>query len=297
MELINNLKMKKMKKIIALLIVATTLFSCDKTESPLFDGERRITYFELPSASLPVVLDEGGSVSRNIISSEKSDVDRTVEIEFVSSTLVDEEGEPLLNAFTFTETVTIPAGEFSGVFTVTGTSIDELTTSNELLVFKIANTSDGSDLNGSLQQLEIQMRLICPVADDIFVGEYAITEIDGPGDGLSPVLNNQNVTLSLVEGSSTARTFEAVFFESLGIGNGPNEIVFDIVCGTGIIEQAQVVGLACAGDPIFVGPGSTLTTIDTTDDSTFTIVIDRAFEVGDGCGVQPADHTIQFTKL
>ena len=280
-----------MKKIFAFIIVATTLFSCSKTESPIFDGQRRITYFASPSAQLPVILNEGGSVSRNIVSSELSDVDRTVEIELVSSTIDDP------NAFTFTDVVTIPAGEYFGTFTVNGFSVEELTTSNELVVFRIAGTSDGSDLNGNLQQMEIQMRLICPVSDDDFVGEYEIAEIAGPGDGLSPVLNAQNVTLSVVEGSQTGRTFEAVLFEALGIGNGPNEIVFDIVCGEGVVEQAQVVGLVCGGDPIFIGPGSSLTTIDTTDDSVFTIVIDRAFEVGDNCGVQQADHTIQFTKL
>lgn len=284
-----------MKKIFALLIVATTLFSCSKTESPIFDGQRRITYFATSSAALQVVLDEGGSVSRNVVSSELSDVDRTVEIELVSNTLTDEAGNPVVN-FTFTETVVIPAGEYFGTFTVTAESVEELTTSNELLVFRIASASDGSDLNGSLQQMEISMRLICPVSDDLFVGNYAIIEIDGPGDALSPVLNEQVVTLDLVEGSTTARSFEAVLFQSLGIGNGANEIVFDIVCGQGVVEEAQVNGLACAGDPIFIGPGTNLTTIDTTDDSVFTIVIDRAFEVGAGCSVQPADHTIQFTK-
>lgn len=285
-----NIKMKEMKKIFALLLVVATLFSCDKTESPIFDGERRITYFEQASASLQVVLDEGGTVTRNIVSSEVSDVDRTIQVVLDTATIDN-------SAFTFTEEVVIPAGEFSGTFTVEGFSVEDLTTDNELLVFSIASTSDNADLNGNLQQLEVQMRLICPIEDDTFVGEYAITEIDGPGDGLSPVLSDQNITLNLVEGSSTARTFEAVLFEALGIGNGANEIVFDIVCGTGVVEQAQVIGLACGGEPIFIGPGSSLTTIDTSDDSSFTIVIDRAFEVGATCGVAPADHTIQFTKL
>ncbi len=288
-----------MKKIFALLIVATTLFSCSKTESPIFDGQRRITYFATSSAALQVVLDEGGTVSRNVVSSELSDVDRTVEIELVSNTLTDEAGNPVVN-FTFTETVVIPAGEYFGTFTVTAESVEELTTSNELLVFRIASASDGSDLNGSLQQMEISMRLICPVPADYFVGSYLmeqISEQENPffgGNGRS--LSTQVVEVELEEGSTTGRTFAFSYFAAAF--NAPYTAMIDLSCGDVLFEGTRDAGgtLGCGDGSIGIGTPETPSNFVVADGDDVVIFDVLDFAEDGGCGTTPFIATLRFTK-
>lgn len=292
---INLLNYITMKKIFALLIVATTLFSCSKTESPIFDGQRRITYFVASSAQLPVVLNEGGTVSRNIVSSELSDVDRTVEIELVSATLEDP------NAFTFTEVVTIPAGEYVGTFTVNGFSVDELTTNNELVVFRIAAASDGSDLNGSLQQLEVQMRLVCPVPTDYFVGSYFMEQTstqENPFFGnFGRSFTSQDVEVQLVENSATSRFFEFSYFGSSF--QSPYFMELELSCGEFETFGTILPGngtLGCGGGSIGVLSPPNLSDFVISDgDDVITLDVFDFAQTG-GCNVTPYVVTLQFTK-
>lgn len=295
--------MKEMKKIFALVVVAITLFSCDKTESPLFDGERRIGYFDRASATLEVIIDENeeivsNTVTVNVVSSETSTQDRTYQIGLVSST-IDASG------FEFPETVTIPATTdpsnpiYTGSFTVTGFNIEELTTSNELLIFEILSTSDDADLNGSLRTIEMQMRLVCQIDSELFVGAYTITQISpDPAAGADVALAG-TVNLQLVEGRSTSRQFEAVYLPLLGIGQPAANIIFDISCGEVIADDNLGTFLLCdqQADVITFGQaiGDNAFIEDTSDDSQFFLTMQEGQSDG-GCGGYPFDATFLLTK-
>lgn len=284
-----------MKKLFALLIVATSLFSCDKTESPIFDGARKITYFQQASASLQVVLNEGGSVSRNIVSSEISNVDRTVQVVLDTATISNPD------AFSFTQEVVIPAGEYTGVFTVEGFSVEELTTDNELLVFSIASTSDGSDLNGNLQQLEIQMRLICPVPDDFFTGTYTMEQISTQENpffaNFGRSLGTQTVEVAVDEDVSTQRVMQISYFP--GSFDSPYQLEIDLSCGEFVPRGFITTGaLGCSGGASSIGITApdvlSNFVIEEGDDVLIVDVLD--FGEDGGCGTTPYVATLQFTK-
>lgn len=286
-----------MKKIIAIFAVILTVFSCSKTSDTIFDGQRRMVNFDRSSATLEVIIDDNedlvsNDVTVNVVSTETSSEDRTYDIELVSSTID-------ASSVEFPTTVTIPAsvdGEenYTGSFTVTGFNVDELTTSNELFVFEIVGSSDNSDINGDLKQVEMQMRLVCQLDSASFVGDYLITQVpetDEPAFG-------GVVTLELVEGRSTSRQFEAVYLEYLGIGQPPTNIVFDISCGTIVPDDDMGTSLLCDGDadPItFGGPIGDRAVIDPSDDSEFTIIMQEGQSDG-GCDGYPFDVEFVLTK-
>lgn len=256
---INLLNYITMKKIFALLIVATTLFSCSKTEDVIFDGNRSITYFQVASFSLPVDVNEGGTQTRSIVSSTLSNVDRSVEIELISSTLQDADSVPVIN-FTFTETVIIPAGEYSGDFTVSAEPVEELTTSNELILFRIASSSDGADLNGNLQQLEVQMRLSCPVPDDRYEDSNWLANTvactgDGAGGCEQTGLVYNDYPVSIEPGDEAGEFILSDITGGLyavGYGSSDNAVTVEELCNELVVsDQPDTV----YGGDVFNGTG------------------------------------------
>ena len=139
--------------------------------------------------------------------------------------------------------------------------------------------------------------VICPVQEDLFVGDYQLTVDPISPVGGVPIWNNQTVTISIGE-TSTERVFSAIYLEELGIGNGPAEFKFNLVCGKIVPLGGQATGLACV-DNITLGPplGDDVTsgTYDITDDSSFTIVFAED-ESGD-CGGSATNATATLTKI
>ena len=139
--------------------------------------------------------------------------------------------------------------------------------------------------------------VICPVQEDLFVGDYQLTVDPISPVGGVPIWNNQTVTISIGE-TSTERVFSAIYLEDLGIGNGPEEFKFNLICGKIVPLGGQATGLACV-DNITLGPplGDDVTsgTYDITDDSSFTIVFAED-ESGD-CGGSATNATATLTKI
>lgn len=138
--------------------------------------------------------------------------------------------------------------------------------------------------------------VICPVGEDEFVGEYLlVTAPDSPVGGV-PVWNEQTVTLSIGE-TSTQRVFEAVYLENLGIGNGPSEFVFELICGGVTVPSGQGSGLQCSAGITFGPPvgGTAPGTYTQGDDSSFTIVF--AEDESNDCGAGTPNVTATLTKL
>ena len=139
--------------------------------------------------------------------------------------------------------------------------------------------------------------VICPIPEDLFIGDYQLTVAPTSAVGGVPIWNDQMVTISIGE-TSTERVFSAIYLEDLAIGNGPAEFKFNLVCGEIIPLNEQASGLQCEngitlGPP--VGDDVTLGTYDITDDSTFTIVFAED-ESGD-CGGSATNATATLTKI
>lgn len=134
--------------------------------------------------------------------------------------------------------------------------------------------------------------VICPVSEDQFVGMYMIEQLS-PGN-FGDVWGDIMVELSIGE-TSTQRVFSAVYLPQFGIGNGPEEFAFDLICEAVEVPGGQGSGLTCGNGGIFLGPPTTIAkgTYDPFDDSVFTISFSED-ELVD-CG-GPAEVMVRMTK-
>ena len=144
----------------------------------------------------------------------------------------------------------------------------------------------------------------CPLPDDRFVGDYTIeygyvydqfTFFGQPVQALGTPPLNRTVTLELVSGSTTRRTFNigAILAPGAYQGNG-GTITLDFACNR-VTSTGASVGLTCgagnigshqAGEAPFV----------LNDDSTFTIEYEDFGSTDGGCGTPAMAYSLVFTK-
>ncbi len=133
----------------------------------------------------------------------------------------------------------------------------------------------------------------CPLPDDIFVGDYALT-YDNVAGGWGVSLVEETVTLRLIPGSTTRRQFDATFLPNFG-GFAVAPII-EFVCDK-VVAITLDSGVGCAGTSIkilnrFDGVDY-FQPQDITDDAV--ILIDYV-EDGEGCGYA-ALRNMRLTKL
>ncbi len=129
----------------------------------------------------------------------------------------------------------------------------------------------------------------CPLPDDAFVGTYAITHIQGPGNPWATGVREANVELALVPGSSTVRAINGlVVIDAFGGFEMAASIEF--VC-TIARWQDTGPGVGCGAPAIMYLNGGD-DPIDISDDSAITLTI---AEEGGGCGYSNVD-IIQLTR-
>jgi len=129
----------------------------------------------------------------------------------------------------------------------------------------------------------------CPLPDDLFVGAYAMSYPDayeGPWAGAGGRAVEETVTLSLVPGSTTTRTW------TLGVlpRFGPFGTTFTLewVCDIVTLQADVNVGVGCGSPSIFIKQG-TPTPADITADGSIDI---NWVEDGGGCGYAYAERAI-----
>ncbi|MEM9983665.1 MAG: hypothetical protein AAF804_01090 [Bacteroidota bacterium] len=168
-------------------------------------------------------------------------------------------------------------------------------------VFSADNSTPTVNNSGGFSALfSRRFNLTCPLPDDRFVGDYQMTYVDGaePDGAFGPVFGEDPpvVTLSLVDGSTTQRSFAAVYLPGLNLGNGPADITINLLCDIVLSESDMGLGLGCGGT-IAMGPGEETTEFDFNDDAELTINLIEATNNG-GCGsLNPEPFTIKLTKL
>ncbi len=120
----------------------------------------------------------------------------------------------------------------------------------------------------------------CPLPDDMFVGQYALTfpdALDGGAPWATGRAVAETVTLSLIPGSTTQRSF------SLGVlpifGPFATPITIEWVCDVAGILDANA-GISCAPPNIFILKGTPVAA-DITNDATIEV---NWIEDGGGCG-------------
>jgi hypothetical protein len=271
-----------MKKIV-LLLTSVLVLSCNDNQPPIYDGVngQTLVYFENSTSNLPIEIDADGSVTIPINASTISTVDRTVTVELVTD---DSTADP--QNYSFSPTVVIPAGSYTGNLVVNGTDVTA-ETDIELLVFKIKDFSDAKASKSSLNH-QVSVFQFCPIPEDKFVGNYLIEEttpfVDGPTLSHNTVVNVQRI-------SETERKFST--------RNYPNyctpfrDFFFNLVCNNVVVLDDQQSTCNCTAAGLFFGPATTASIYDVNDDSVFFLTFTNDKTADCGTTVQT---TYKFTK-
>jgi len=137
---------------------------------------------------------------------------------------------------------------------------------------------------------DFNVNATCPLPDDMFVGAYAVSFVQGPGNPWGTGLREANVTLALVPGSSTLRAVnDAVVIDAFG--GFPLPLQIDFVCD--VVQWLDAnPGVGCGAAGIFYNAGEAQP-VDIGDDSVITL---EYSEDGGDCGYSNVD-IVQLTKI
>jgi hypothetical protein len=274
-----------MKTAFRLLLLSIFFVSCGEADTAVYNGEssnQTLLSFSDAFYTLPIEVDAEGSVDIILNSSTKSDSDRTFPV-----TIIAEESNADPRTYNLPSSITIPAGEFQGVLTITGQDVDLVQGESKDLVIKVDAPADAIFKKNTAT---IRVTQVCPVSNDKFVGRYLIQETTPFVDG--PTLNhNKIVTLERDGNTMGARRFRTATY----INYCPTAEIwfkFSLVCNQVIVPASQNSPCSCAGGLTF-GPAVTPATYDADDDSVFyvTFTNDEAMD----CGTT-AQTTYKFTK-
>ena len=287
-----------MKKYISMLSLVVLFFACDDVEKRIYngnEGDRTFLSFSSNIYDLPVTIDDTGSVEVTINSSTVSSVDRTYAISIVTD-------ETTADAATYNlpATVTIPAGQYHGTFTITAQDNDLVETTPKDLVIAFTPLNENEDTDST--QAIVSIYQVCPITPGTFLGNYMMTQLtpNNPDDGV-PVFSTQVVNIYQPNPAvPTSRAFRAVYLQELGIGQAASTVPFSLSCNEVITGNNIFTGLRCGTLPVGV-PGITLGAgeipgiFDVDNDTSFTLTLTEYVTPG-GCGTAPYQVTFQFTK-
>lgn len=255
---------REINKLLYLLLVSITVFSCANTgEDETFNlNEKTVAYFSTAQQTL-LVREEGANVlTVSVGASAAINKTRTFTIEVDdSSTAV--EGVDYVNLNL--SNLTIAAGEQFGEFTVNAGSFDNATLSGKNLVLNLVDVED-SNLNYRLTQT-IKIIKFCPL-EASFTGSYLIEELTPYVDG--PTLDTGTVVeLYEIEDFENQRGFLTANY--IDYCSTPNEFIISFVCG--FIEfpgEGNQSNCTCGGTLLFSN-AEIPETYDPADDSEFLI--------------------------
>ncbi len=135
--------------------------------------------------------------------------------------------------------------------------------------------------------------VVCLFNNDLFVGEYTMTQGNSGVFGNFFDTDSETVTVSNPD-ANTMRKFTFPYLDRFVSGN-TSEIVVDFVCGNVVLAtEGQPSGLACSGNSLLFSTGTDRGTFNSTDDSSFTLIIKE--NSASACGAGPVDVTFTFTK-
>ena len=288
--------MNKLIKLSLISFLALTIFACEDAEEVIYNGQaaENRTFLSFPSStfSLPVNVDSSASLEILLNSSTMSDVDRTY-----SLSLNTEEEATTANPMTYAlpSTVVIPANSYQGSFIIEGMDNGLLDSSIKTIAFSLSGLGDTEDIDEN--NLVVNIFEVCPVDAGLFLGDYTITNLSGPGVLGCPIFPENGVVTLELGASELARTFVAEYVLDCGFGSFPTQFSFTLVCNEIVFDFVDT-GLTCdQGTPttLTVQQGDVAGAYDATNDNSFTLQVTD--NVDSDCGGGPTQTSYTFTKL
>lgn len=200
----------------------------------------------------------------------------------------------------------------SGVLSSLGLSLDQVSAGDQFTLFGKVKTEDGSEYTSNNTTatvrggafagfFDVNVSATCPLEATQFVGDYALTYEGAVGTGYGVPFDPQTVTLRTVSGSSTKRSFSAVYLPGIG-GFGPYTSTIDFVCDK-VDFLGMTSGIGCGQGSIALGPvkdadGFNVSpAVDINDDSSFKVILDEGFMTSGCASLSTTQTTLVFTKL
>lgn len=275
------------------MVMALIFQSCEETQSPIYDGQQTLVYFDSSSLAISVVEGTTETATFRIGASTTSTSDRTITLS------VDEDNTSLsASQYSFSLTNVIPAGSYFSEVSITGIDDSSLSTDGGKLRLNLSETTESGAVL-SKGQVDIAIAKVCPIPEGSFQGVYLMEQLGAinPANGVL-TFENQLVNVTEDEDNSFRRSFPAVYLEAFALGNPATTIPFTLSCGLVVPDDNISSTLLCVqGLPtIDFGAPSTPSTFDGDDDSVFELTITEYFTEDGGCGVDPFDTTFRFTK-
>jgi len=91
------------------------------------------------------------------------------------------------------------------------------------------------------------VKLNCPLTDSQFVGTCILSYLEGAESPVlgSTVFGDEGAEINVSVVSATKRKLTMTYGASAGIGNGPVDINFELVCTVEVPDNNQKSGLGC----------------------------------------------------
>nr|WP_042292939.1 hypothetical protein [Nonlabens ulvanivorans] len=233
-----------MKKIFIIFVLAISLASCSDNEYATYDANspNPLVAFGNTNYTLGIEIDaDGGELNIPINSSSISNTDRLFNV-----TIIPTANMAISGTYTVPATVTIPANEYIGTLTVTGSDVqnmgNDVTTSPLTLELQI---EQGSGYTVGPNTI-VSVLQVCPVDETFFTGDYQMTHLVFNGFGVPTFGFGTVVTLSNPGG--TSRTFPAPYAPDLG-SFGAVTWEFGLSCNEIVWTATQDSGIGCAATP------------------------------------------------
>jgi hypothetical protein len=257
---------------IALFAGFAAFTSCGEVDSVSFDGTdtgaNTLLAFSRNTYSLPIERDLTGSLVVTLNASTLSDTDRTYAVEVIPNT-------GLLGADPATysvpvQSITIPAGEYQGTLNIYGADgglVDEQTKNFSIRLAESSLHGENMDSNFAV----VNVFEVCALQSP-FLGNYQLEQVTSSGFEGETII--QDGLVKLVEGDTPyERKFNALIWPAYNTTPVTFNIVFK--CDFLNIDSLLDAGVGCddEGGGIFVGPGATPESYDTTNDSEFFITV------------------------
>lgn len=275
-----------MKKTFFKVLALAVLFaSCGDADTAVYKGtssDQTLLSFASPFYSLPIEVNDDGSVDVVLNSSNATDADRTYNV-----IIVTEETDADPATYNLPGTITIPAGAFQGVLHITGQDADLEDT--KTLTLKLDGVPE--DVVFPANKVVIDVQQVCPVDPTKFVGDYLIQETTPYVDG--PTLDHGSVVnVSIPAGDNNLRRQFTTRNYINYCTTTTMSFKFALVCGNVVVDAGQASTCSCNGGLTF-GPAAVPSPYDANDDSVFYVSFTND-ESADCGGVYQT--TYKFTK-
>ncbi len=207
-------------------------------------------------------------------------------------------------------TVTIP---FSEAANFAGVPLDSVKSGDRFQIVTEVEKADGrvfgsenstSAITSAFGGIfDFNINATCPLPDDLFSGGYTITYgyvydefllFGEPVQALGNPPFSREITLELVPGSTTRRTFAVGTYANPGYQFNGGTVTLDFACDV-VTATAIDSGAGCGSGSIAATQKGTAS-FNLTDDSTFTIEFTDFGSTDGGCGVPGKDFSLVFTK-